>query len=426
MEHAGGQYAGKDGVLYHVLHASEGEIKGVPAGKYLVDENGRIAYFVDPAINGKLTERDDGIEVPGKFDAPKTRLMAVIIDGILNGKLPWELVLIGALIAIVLELAGVPSLPFAVGVYLPISTSVPIFMGGMVRLVVDKIKRQAKTKPKPAPACCLSLGLHRRRLDRRSVDRVLLFCARQNSTTGYASADEGMWLFNNPPRKQLKEKYGFEPTDAWLEHVQKSSVRFNSGGSGSFVSADGLVMTNHHVGADALQKLSTKGKDYVKDGFHAKTRDRRNQVRRPGAERADEHRGRDRAGERRGQAGHGPRRGPVGPPGGHEHDRKGIARQDRPAQRRGHALPGRPVSSVPLQEIHRRAAGVRAGAGDRLFRRRPGQLRVSALRPRHLLLPRLRERQAGQDRALSEVEQGRGRRTTSWSSWPAIRAAPTG
>jgi hypothetical protein len=88
-----------------------------------------------------------------------------------------------------------------------------------------------------------------------------------------AHADEGMWLFNNPPRKVLKEKYGFEPTDQWLEHVQKSSVRFNSGGSGSFVSADGLVMTNHHVGLGALQKLSSKGKDYVKDGFYAKTLD---------------------------------------------------------------------------------------------------------------------------------------------------------
>src|SRR5439155_13475587 len=79
------------------------------------------------------------------------------------------------------------------------------------------------------------------------------------------------WLFNNPPRKLLKEKHGFEPTDKWLEHVQKSSVRFNTGGSGSFVSADGLVMTNHHVGLSALQKLSSKGKDYVKDGFYAKT-----------------------------------------------------------------------------------------------------------------------------------------------------------
>jgi hypothetical protein len=87
-----------------------------------------------------------------------------------------------------------------------------------------------------------------------------------------APADEGMWLFNNPPQKLLKEKYGFDATPQWLEHVQKSSVRFNSGGSGSFVSPDGLVMTNHHVGLETLQKLSTKGKDYVKDGFHAKTR----------------------------------------------------------------------------------------------------------------------------------------------------------
>src|SRR5947209_14210318 len=86
-----------------------------------------------------------------------------------------------------------------------------------------------------------------------------------------ARADEGMWLFNHPPRKLLKEKYGFDPSDKWLEHVQKASVRFNSGGSGSFVSEDGLVMTNHHVGLDTLQKISTKGKDYVKEGFYAKT-----------------------------------------------------------------------------------------------------------------------------------------------------------
>src|SRR5438045_651548 len=84
-------------------------------------------------------------------------------------------------------------------------------------------------------------------------------------------ADEGMWLFNNPPRKQLKEKYGFDVTDAWLEHVQKSSVRFNSGGSGSFVSEDGLVISNHHVGADALQKFGDKDHNYMRDGFHARS-----------------------------------------------------------------------------------------------------------------------------------------------------------
>lgn len=92
------------------------------------------------------------------------------------------------------------------------------------------------------------------------------------STPENSSADEGMWLFNQPPRDLLKQRYDFDATDAWLEHLQKSSVRFNSGGSGSFVSADGLVMTNHHVGADALQKLSTAEKDLLKDGFHAADR----------------------------------------------------------------------------------------------------------------------------------------------------------
>src|SRR5207302_6416377 len=84
-------------------------------------------------------------------------------------------------------------------------------------------------------------------------------------------ADEGMWLFNNPPLKQFKEKYQFEPTSQWLEHLQKSSVRFNSGGSGSFVSATGLCITNHHVGADALLKASSEQHNYLKDGFYART-----------------------------------------------------------------------------------------------------------------------------------------------------------
>ena len=86
-----------------------------------------------------------------------------------------------------------------------------------------------------------------------------------------AFADEGMWLFNQPPRALLRERYQFDVTDEWLEHLQKSSVRFNVGGSGSFVSEDGLIITNHHVGADALQKLSGEERNYVRDGFRAMT-----------------------------------------------------------------------------------------------------------------------------------------------------------
>jgi hypothetical protein len=86
-----------------------------------------------------------------------------------------------------------------------------------------------------------------------------------------ARADEGMWLFSAPPRAQIKAKYGFDLTDAWLEHLMKSSVRFNSGGSASFVSSDGLVITNHHVGADSLQKMGSKDHNYLRDGFYAKT-----------------------------------------------------------------------------------------------------------------------------------------------------------
>src|ERR1044071_9586380 len=86
-----------------------------------------------------------------------------------------------------------------------------------------------------------------------------------------ARADEGMWLYSAAPREQIKKKYGFEVTDAWLEHLMKSSVRFNSGGSGSVRPADGLVITNHHVGADDLQKLSVEKNNYLKDGFYAKT-----------------------------------------------------------------------------------------------------------------------------------------------------------
>src|SRR4030095_7598773 len=91
------------------------------------------------------------------------------------------------------------------------------------------------------------------------------------SVTTATRADEGMWLFSAPPLKQIKREFQFEPTPQLLEHLQKSSVRFNSGGSGSFVSANGLVITNHHVGLDTLQKISSEKNNYVRDGFYAKS-----------------------------------------------------------------------------------------------------------------------------------------------------------
>ena len=138
-----GPDAKHDAGEYNVVHlTSDSAPAGVPAGRYLVDDAGAIKYLVDPGINGVVSERDDGTPVK-KFDAPKAALMSLVIDGILSQKLPWGLVGIGAFIAITLELAGINSLPFAVGVYLPMSASSPIFVGGLVRYLVDRRRKTA-------------------------------------------------------------------------------------------------------------------------------------------------------------------------------------------------------------------------------------------------------------------------------------------
>jgi hypothetical protein len=110
---------------------------GGPAGKYFVKEDGQLAYLVDPGINGHYSKRPDGSEVK-KYDAPKAVLMSYIIKGILDQQLPWTLVLFGVMIAVVLEMAGIPSLAFSVGVYLPLSSTLPIFVGGLVRWLADR------------------------------------------------------------------------------------------------------------------------------------------------------------------------------------------------------------------------------------------------------------------------------------------------
>lgn len=134
-----GPQARDDSNTYFSWHKTDSA--GGPPGKYLVDQTGHAVWFVDPGINGTVTERPDGSKVR-KFDAPKATLVSYIIKGVLDRKLPWALVLLGIMCSITLEMCGIPSLAFAVGVYLPLSTSSPIFIGGLIRWLVDASRRR--------------------------------------------------------------------------------------------------------------------------------------------------------------------------------------------------------------------------------------------------------------------------------------------
>ncbi len=126
------------------------ELAAAPAGRYLVDpQTGNVRWLVDPGIMGRLTQTDEGAQVKRDFDAPKTQVMGIIISGVLERKLNWGLVLAGGLIAVMLELCGISSLPFAVGVYVPIQFSTPIFLGGLIRWGVDGWNRRVEA----AKAC---------------------------------------------------------------------------------------------------------------------------------------------------------------------------------------------------------------------------------------------------------------------------------
>jgi uncharacterized oligopeptide transporter (OPT) family protein len=134
-----GVQARDDSRTYRVWHKTDDV--GGPQGKYLVNDAGQAVWLVDPGINGAFHTRPDGTDVR-KFDAPKATLMSYIIKGILDRHLPWGLVLFGVMIAVVLEMCGIPSLAFAVGVYLPLSSSSPIFVGGAIRWLVDRARRR--------------------------------------------------------------------------------------------------------------------------------------------------------------------------------------------------------------------------------------------------------------------------------------------
>ena len=224
-----------------------------------------------------------------------------------------------------------------------------------------------------------------------------------------------------------RSRYGFEPSQAWLDHLRLSSVRFNDGGSGSFVSPRGLVLTNHHVALGQLQKL-VHGREELRQGrllrAHA---GRRAQVPRPRAQRARVDGGRDHA---RAPA---PRRpempaaaGPRGAQGRHRRHREREPGQDGAALGRGHALQRRRVLALSLQALHRRPHRLRAGAADRILRRRSRQLHLPALQPRRRALPR-RTRTASRSRA-STISRGtrRAPRRASSSSCRAIPDRPSG
>lgn len=146
---------GPDGQNYHVINVTE-PAGNVLVGRYLADDAGQIKYLIDPGIAGTVSEVD-GKPVT-KLDSPKARLFSLIIDGILTQKLPWGLVLIGVFLALVMELVGVSSLPFAVGLYLPISSSAPIMAGGLVRALVDKKRKGTASEAEFSPGVLMSSG----------------------------------------------------------------------------------------------------------------------------------------------------------------------------------------------------------------------------------------------------------------------------
>jgi len=135
-----GSSASSDTNAYYVWHKTSTEYG--PAGRYLINDQNVPVYLADPGINGIYDKLPNSTSTVPKFTAPKATLMSYIIKGILSRELPWGLVLLGVMIAIVLEMSGIPSLAFAVGVYLPLSSSSPIFVGGMIRWLVDKYLRK--------------------------------------------------------------------------------------------------------------------------------------------------------------------------------------------------------------------------------------------------------------------------------------------
>jgi putative OPT family oligopeptide transporter len=159
-EKVGRPYEGKDSNEYRVVHVVADQYPDVKPGRYLVDDQGHIKYRTDIPISRQEEKMDDGEMAPAKFSAPQPQLFQLIIEGILSRKLEWSLVIAGALIAISLELAGVSALPVAVGMYLPLGTTTPIFVGGALRWAAERArgKPASEAETETSPAVLLSSG----------------------------------------------------------------------------------------------------------------------------------------------------------------------------------------------------------------------------------------------------------------------------
>jgi putative OPT family oligopeptide transporter len=161
-ETVGKPYAGEDKNIYRIVHVRENDAvnPGVRPGRYLVDAEGWARYRTDLAIQREAKTMDNGEEAPKGFSAPQPELFASLVKGILGGALQWGLVVLGVLITLALELAGVPALPFAVGMYIPLSSTAPIFVGGLLRWLADRLrgKSASETETETSPGVLLSSG----------------------------------------------------------------------------------------------------------------------------------------------------------------------------------------------------------------------------------------------------------------------------
>jgi uncharacterized oligopeptide transporter (OPT) family protein len=152
-----GTQVGSDGKTYRVWWVTNPR-PGVQPGKYLVDDAGTPQRLVDMGIGGRLTKDGEGNPIK-KFNPPQPQLFATLIEGIMSKKLPWGLVILGAVLAIVMQLAGVSALAFAVGVYLPLATTLPIFVGGVLRGLVDRVRRFTPEEAETSPGTLMATGL---------------------------------------------------------------------------------------------------------------------------------------------------------------------------------------------------------------------------------------------------------------------------